>query len=57
MVLEKAACLLLGLMLAWRGQVVLLAWSSYSPLWSPLAAPHKGHVVTETRHAALLDSA
>ncbi|XP_015261052.1 PREDICTED: V-type proton ATPase subunit S1, partial [Gekko japonicus] len=28
-----------------------------SSLWSPLAAPHEGHVVTETQLAALLDSA
>ncbi|XP_060108470.1 V-type proton ATPase subunit S1 [Heteronotia binoei] len=39
------------------GQVPLLAWSSQSSLWSPLAAPHEGHVVTETQLAALLDSA
>ncbi|XP_054859959.1 V-type proton ATPase subunit S1 [Eublepharis macularius] len=49
--------LLLGLAVARAGQVPLLAWSSRSSLWSPLAAPHEGHVVTETQLAALLDSA
>uniref|UniRef100_A0A8D0B7C6 ATPase H+ transporting accessory protein 1 n=1 Tax=Salvator merianae TaxID=96440 RepID=A0A8D0B7C6_SALMN len=57
--LEVAGLLLLGLGLgaAQTGQVPLLAWSSHSSLWSPLAAPHEGHVVTETQLAALLDSA
>ncbi|XP_061470169.1 V-type proton ATPase subunit S1 [Rhineura floridana] len=56
---EVAGFLLLGLGLvfAQTGQVPLLAWSSQSSLWSSLAAPHEGHVVTETQLAALLDSA
>ncbi|KAL7988227.1 hypothetical protein Chor_007146 [Crotalus horridus] len=29
----------------------------HSSLWSPLAAPHEGHVVTEAQLASLLDSA
>ncbi|XP_062975481.1 V-type proton ATPase subunit S1 [Elgaria multicarinata webbii] len=59
MALQAAALLLLGLGLvaAQTGQVPLLAWSSRSSLWSPSAAPHEGHVVTETQLAALLDSA
>ncbi|XP_015745409.1 V-type proton ATPase subunit S1 [Python bivittatus] len=47
----------LGLVAAHTGQVPLLAWSSHSSLWSPLAAPHEGHVVTEAQLASLLDSA
>ncbi|KAH0628837.1 hypothetical protein JD844_010424 [Phrynosoma platyrhinos] len=56
---EAAGLLLLGLALAaaQSGQVPLLAWSSHRSLWSPLEAPHEGHVVTETQLAALLDSA
>ncbi|XP_044299695.1 V-type proton ATPase subunit S1 [Varanus komodoensis] len=56
---EVAAISLLGLWLvaAQTGQVPLLAWSSHRSLWSPLAVPHEGHVVTETQLAALLDSA
>ncbi|XP_066473991.1 V-type proton ATPase subunit S1 isoform X2 [Tiliqua scincoides] len=60
MALEEAVRLLLlslGLALARAGQVPLLAWSSRSSLWPPLAAPHEGHVVTETQLAALLDTA
>ncbi|XP_026567157.1 V-type proton ATPase subunit S1 [Pseudonaja textilis] len=47
----------LGLVAAHTGQVPLLAWSSHSSLWSPLAAPHEGHVVTEAQLASLLDLA
>ncbi|KAM3845719.1 V-type proton ATPase subunit S1 isoform 2-T2 [Vipera latastei] len=47
----------LGLVAAHTGQVPLLAWSTHSSLWSPLAAPHEGHVVTEAQLASLLDSA
>ncbi|XP_063150276.1 V-type proton ATPase subunit S1 [Candoia aspera] len=47
----------LGMVAAYTGQVPLLAWSSHSSLWSPLAAPHEGHVVTEAQLASLLDSA
>ncbi|XP_077185746.1 V-type proton ATPase subunit S1 [Paroedura picta] len=49
--------LALAAAVARAGQVPLLAWSSRSALWSPLAAPHEGHVVTETQLAALLDTA
>uniref|UniRef100_A0ACB8EP89 Uncharacterized protein n=1 Tax=Sphaerodactylus townsendi TaxID=933632 RepID=A0ACB8EP89_9SAUR len=59
MALPEMVGLLLAALLAVAraGQVPLLAWSSHSSLWSPSAAPHEGHVVTETQLASLLDLA
>ncbi|XP_062456782.1 V-type proton ATPase subunit S1 [Rhea pennata] len=49
-----ALALALGLGLARAEQVPLLAWSSRSSLWPPLADSYEGHVVAEGQLRALL---